>query len=148
MIKCFCLHFSGKPVLPLTSWALWEPQCNLLLLLLHCSLAHPATAPWLGSGLQSCSLFPALASQIFANTHHVLSGTLSPCKRWAHVWVWLSSVQLWVLWGFCEAAPICSFKDKTQSQLGRWIGMAGQGQLLNALTLGSEVPLKPRGSFH
>lgn len=27
-------------------------------------------------------------------------------------------------------------------------GMAGQGQVLNALTLGSEVPLIPCGSFH
>lgn len=156
MIKCFCLHFSGKPVLPLTSWSSWEPQCNLLLLLLPCSLAHPATAPWLGSATWVTILFPfpctdfpkPLQTPIMLWVAPPHPADTGPMSEFGCV---LGSFGFCE--DFCEGAPVWTLKDKNQSWLGKWIArrvawLGKDRQVLNVLTLGSEAPLNPCGSFH
>lgn len=62
-------------------------------------------------GLQSCFLFPALASQISANSHHVGSGALSPCKHWTQSEFGCALGSF----GFVRTFLICTFKDRNQS---------------------------------
>lgn len=94
-----------------------------------------------------CTGFPNLCKQPSCHEWYPFTlQTLDPCLSLDVFWAALDFVRTFVkLLQFAHLKTRISQVGKVDCQES---GMAGQGQVLNALTLGSEVPLKPCGSFH
>lgn len=101
-IKCFCLHFSGRP-----QFCLGHTEHHGLLCAVCC--CHPISSPWPIVLLLACwdhwdqppgqswSHSPTQPSQTSAKTQYSQSSTTWPCRSWTRAQVWPYSALLLLL---------------------------------------------------